>query len=359
MTPTDFSSSDAVASWLDAVLQNPAIIAIQMRERYRPVTLSPEDPAVVFPPTYAPKEKNAKSNYQIDTLPNGRSVVTIDSVGSQANRMERVFMNPDNCDLVPQLTVQFKQPNAEPVEKNLLELSHRVADALVRYADDTLSAPLCQAIHAYQGGDAGPLARWAPTSLVFGFWDSRASLVKVPRLLESVMRAWDVTPLTRSSQFIPAVRVKHLDILLSLTDKELQDKGLKDTPATGSPGGVQLNNGSFVHRDLLINLEVLRTLHARPIDGDSDPTPTLHRYLLALALIAAQTPIIYLRQGTLLRRHDRSLGLALTDNDSKLLETLPSLETLRTIARACRPSFGPLPDSIKARFEASKAEKTT
>ena len=40
---------------------------------------------VIFPPTYA------DIGYNIDTLSDGTKVATIDSVGSQANRMEPIF----------------------------------------------------------------------------------------------------------------------------------------------------------------------------------------------------------------------------------------------------------------------------
>ena len=41
-------------------------------------------------------------------------------------------------------------------------------------------------------GDASALAKLAPTSLVFGVWDSRDTQAKLPRLVQSVIRAWDV-----------------------------------------------------------------------------------------------------------------------------------------------------------------------
>ncbi len=50
---------------------------------------------VIFPPTYA------DIGYSIDTLSDGTRVATIDSVGSQANRIEPLFKKPPCSELVP------------------------------------------------------------------------------------------------------------------------------------------------------------------------------------------------------------------------------------------------------------------
>ena len=41
------------------------------------------------------------------------------------------------------------------------------------------------------------LAKIAPTSLVFGAWDSRDTQAKLPRLIASTIRAYDVVKLSR------------------------------------------------------------------------------------------------------------------------------------------------------------------
>jgi hypothetical protein len=51
-----------------------------------------------------------------------------------------------------------------------------VGDAVVRYSkngDKDGFEPFEAALQAYVKGDAAPLAKLAPTSLVFGHWDSR------------------------------------------------------------------------------------------------------------------------------------------------------------------------------------------
>src|SRR5260221_5522517 len=142
--------------------------------------------AIIFPPTYAPPEGTRKEDwlgYNIDTLEDGTKVCQIDSVGSQANRIEPIFKRAPYAQLVPQVVVK-----AGTREVHLLEAGHRAADAIVRFSD--LGQELWDAFKALlDAGNAEPLARMAPTSLIFGGWDSRATQVKMPRIVRSVIRA--------------------------------------------------------------------------------------------------------------------------------------------------------------------------
>src|SRR3989442_2058231 len=92
--------------------------------------------AWIFPPTFAQsesvddEEEGSGGGYQIDLLPDDprRNVCLIDSVGSQANRMEPVFKQGRYAALVPQQVVTMK--NGDTV--NLLDAGHRAADAAGR-----------------------------------------------------------------------------------------------------------------------------------------------------------------------------------------------------------------------------------
>ena len=65
------------------------------------------------------------------------------------------------ADVVPQHAVE-----AGGRRVSLLELPHRIADATIRAT--ALEARIRGAFEAFEAGDAGPLARLAPTSLVYG-----------------------------------------------------------------------------------------------------------------------------------------------------------------------------------------------
>src|SRR5215471_10066107 len=85
---------------------------------------------VLFPPTYAAgKTDGFPGGYTIDRFEkDGKpSVCLIDSVGSQANRLEIVFLEPDYTGLIPCVTVK-----AGEVIKSILEMPHRAGDAYIR-----------------------------------------------------------------------------------------------------------------------------------------------------------------------------------------------------------------------------------
>jgi CRISPR-associated protein Csb1 len=182
----------------------------------------------------------------------------------------------------------------------VLDAGHRLGDALVRAS--TLKDDARAAFASFlEKGDATEIARLAPTSLVFGVWDSRDTQAKLPRLLQSVIRAWGVDKLTRSAQYVPAIDYAALDVF-SAEDKEksegnpkspLAQRGYVAVPATNQHGGV-VARGPIV-RDVTINLVALRRLEAGKKTGE------LRRYILGLCLVAATEPLDgFLRQGCLL-----------------------------------------------------------
>lgn len=259
-------------SWLRA--DGPVALVIQ--EQMQPVT---GEGTVFFPPTFAASEdapKGTKADYVIDG-----DVCLVDSVGSQGNRLEPMFKKEPLAAFVPQVTIMVGERRL-----SLLDLGHRAADAVVRFSG--LGAELNQAFLAYrERGDSSLLAKIAPTSLVFGVWDSRETGAKVPRLVESTVRGFGVQRLSRSAQYFGALNDRER--------KEIEansEEGLVDTPSGRVHGGVIARNG--IRRDAVLNLVALRAL-----SGPS--TMALQRYILGLALAAFVTPAeAYLRQGCLL-----------------------------------------------------------
>lgn len=283
-------SDDTIKSWTDT--KGP--VALVLQERLMPVE---GENGVFFPPTYA----SDKHPYNIDELSDGTKVVTVDSVGSQANRMEPVFRagpgsDPELSQLVPQITIDIGDGRGV----SILEAGHRLGDAIVRASQ--LKDEARAAFDVFRSkGDATPLAKLGPTSLVFGVWDSRDTQAKLPRIVQSVIRAWDVDVLHRSAQYGPPVDYSKLDVF---SDEEKQksennpasplaQRGFVPVPSTGQHGGVRAR-GPIV-RDLTINLVALRRLFS-PQDADQ-----LRRYVLGLCLVAATEPLDgFLRAGCLL-----------------------------------------------------------
>lgn len=287
---------------IDALATDPkGPVALVLRQKMLPVE---GEGGVIFPPTYA---GNGESTYSIDTLPDGTKLATIDSVGAQANRIEPIFKaHADAADpripaLVPQIDITYATSGSnEARQVSIFEAGHRLGDAIVR------STELAQQAHdAFQTfltqGDAAPIARMAPTSLVFGVWDSRDTQAKFPRLLQSVIRAEDVAPLTRSAQYTPAIDYSAAD---TFTEEEKQkaegnskspqaQRGYVHVPAGQTHGGV-IARGPII-RTVTVNLVALRRLQG------GDDANLLRRYILGLTLVAATADLDgFLRAGCLL-----------------------------------------------------------
>ena len=380
-------TNETIDAWAD---DKNGPVALHLKQRLIPVE---GEGAVIFPPTYA------DIGYNIDTLSDGTKVATIDSVGAQANRIEPIFKDPPYAALVPQIEIEFdkkKDDGTEYTEKrSLLDLAHRIADATV-YSSPTLESHVTKAFSALkQQGDAGPLCRLAPTSLLFGIWDSRGgSGEKRPRLVRSIIRAWDVQPLFAAAQFNSIWKALDPEQQAELKKEEakknkakLSAKGLDDVPATfrkvsstaaphmkefrnGSPnpelrvlGGV-LTNGR-IEREITINLVALRAIHG----ADETDTKNIRQYLLSLALIAATADIdLYLREGCHLRYADENAWEAIPRRGDTTPFDLVSKDAQDILLKYAQNAVKPLKETwpLKAecpevplvhKFELSAAKK--
>lgn len=273
----------------DSWLTTDDFAALVIREHLEPV----EGPdGVLFPATYAAAEdrKVFPGGYNIDPPEGDENVCLVDSVGSQANRIEPIFARQEYAHLVPQIFVKAGEKAI-----SILEAGHRAGDALVRCTP--LQKELQDAFKSVLRGNAEPMAKIAPTSLVFGVWDSRDTQAKLPRLIASTIRAFDVKRLKRSAQYNPSTDYIGDKLLEETTDKGLKDayaeRGFVHVPATGSHGGVIATGG--VRRDATFSLAALRLLAA---GSDSEKTLALRRYVLGLSLVAfTSNSATYLRQG--------------------------------------------------------------
>ncbi len=334
------------------------LVALTLRQKLMPVEGAD---AVVFPPTYA------NIGYNVDTLVDGVKVATIDSVGAQANRIEPLFKAaangaPDNpyAALVPQVTIVYG--NEKSV--SLLEAGHRLGDALIRSTELVEEAHRAFSIFL-ETGHADAIARLAPTSLVFGAWDSRDTQAKLPRVVQSVIRAWNIDVLTRSAQYMPPVDYAELDVFTE-SEKEKQEgdaksllaqRGFVHVPATREHGGIVVHGE--IRRDVMINLVALRRLN-----GENGPA--LRRYVFGLALAAATAPLDgFLRQGCLVTPDPHApANWTVVDRGGKRetvgLNEDVALETAKRAAEA----FGVGEDRIvsfdktRARTDAKKKKKS-
>ncbi len=298
--------------------------------------------AVIFPPTFAAAE-GGKAGYNIDRLgdpndPKAPLVAIIDTVGSQANRMEPLFKKANGEDtaysrLVPQIEIKAGNKTV-----NLLEAGHRAADAIVRYS--ALGPKLREAFDAYQeSGDATELAKIAPTSLVFGAWDSRDTGAKLPRLVASTIRAYDVVKLQRSAQYNPPIDYVGLGLIDDAEDKKVLDVaselGFRHAPAAGTHGGVIVRGE--IRREAILSLVGLRAIGPKGAAGDA-----LRRYVLGLALVAMTYEREHnLRQGCLLISDpDKPAVWELVAHDGTRKPFAPEMRAALAFAQEAAKGFG-------------------
>ena len=333
-TQTDDKSKarEVTAHILDRWATDPnGPVALHLKQRLLPVESLDGEAGIIYPPTYA------DIGYNIDTLSDGTNVALIDSVGSQANRMEPIFKAMPNglpqnplAELVPQIEIVFdsskkskeNESNSSPEKRSILDLAHRSADAVVM-SSPTLANAASKAFDTLRKtGDCAPLCALAPTSLVFGVWDSRGgSGEKRPRLVRAVVRAWDVEALHAAAQFNSVWKLLEEDQQEALKQeakkqkKKLSEQGLADAPAVfrktripeyrrdGMPnpearvlGGVLVRGR--IEREVTVNLVVLRGLRGE----NPEATECIRKYLLGLSLLVATADIdLFLREGCNLR----------------------------------------------------------
>jgi len=135
----------------------------------------------VFPPTYA--ADNAKTLYVFEERRIGNAsvqTVLLDSVASQANRMELALQHGiDEGEIaMPLVQVDFSpfEPVADLDRITTLEAPHRVADAIFR--DSVIdgvpfrATPLGRSFEDATPRNATPMYKVCPHALVFGVWDS-------------------------------------------------------------------------------------------------------------------------------------------------------------------------------------------
>ncbi|HEX5326397.1 MAG TPA: type I-U CRISPR-associated RAMP protein Csb1/Cas7u, partial [Acetobacteraceae bacterium] len=136
----------------------------------------------IFPPTYPGEGRNAAPRHVFETRRlDGENVVCvlIDSVQSQANRLEEVLLSSARAGQIglPRLVVDFPSSglNAVP-EISSLEAPHRIYDAILR--DSLLGgvafreSDVGKRIRQATMHDATAILEVSPTALLFGAWNS-------------------------------------------------------------------------------------------------------------------------------------------------------------------------------------------
>jgi CRISPR-associated protein Csb1 len=161
-------------------LVNGTGVAFRVRQRLQPAG-GPGDK--VFPPTYATGDRTLK--YAVEERRfDGADVkcVLLDSVASQANRMEEALQDAWEQGALdfPVISVDFSSiAGLEDLGRiTALQAPHRIADAILRDATDLKGTTLFRDLaegRAYTNAttkNATAVFQLCPTALIFGVWDS-------------------------------------------------------------------------------------------------------------------------------------------------------------------------------------------
>lgn len=229
--------------------------ALRYRVRLQPAG-GPGDK--VFPPTYE-GGKYAEEKRRIDG--ETYDCVHLDSVQSQANRMELALLEAarEGKITIPRVEVQFSGDLAEVGSISSLDAPHRLADAILRDSGKDgvrfRKLPEGELLNTASLKNATGLFEIAPTSLLFGIWDStgpRGGLgVKFQRAIVSELVAVGVEKGVKSSSRLDplAIELKAGPAYLAnpetgewVLDAKLDGKALSKVGKEGKPS--EINHGN-------------------------------------------------------------------------------------------------------------------
>jgi CRISPR-associated protein Csb1 len=298
----------------------------------------------VFPPTYeggkyATEDRRVSAtngNHEVEfkTIP----CVLLDSVQSQANRMEQALLDAWERRRIslPVITVDLSQCDLpKPLKVSSLEAPHRIADALLR--DSLLDGKPFRKSETGRRIDhvsvrhATALFELCPTALIFGMWDSTgprgAAGAKFARAMVSEIVGLNVLGGVRTSSRIdpaqillgagPLYRAKEGDITWTLNEKDAarDKKGpvklRKDgkpseanhsnvTPTISKPGAGGVTIDKAV-QTTVVSLPALRRLRF-PLAGETDSREEVDEPArVALATLALCAAALNQEQGCDLR----------------------------------------------------------
>lgn len=294
--------------------------AFRRRRRLQPVG-GPGDK--IFPPTY-PGDGNDPPLHVFEVRRIGGQdivCVLIDSVQSQANRLEEALLNAATAGQIrlPRVVVDFPGAGLNSVpEISSLDAPHRIFDAILRDSEldgkPFRETDLGQRLRMARAHDASAILEASPTALLFGVWNStgeggglgakfaRAIVseivgVGVPTEDVTNTRTGEVTLRTSGrrtgSRIDPLGVVRSVDVFKGETGWDVTEKGAGKKAKKVRPS--EINHGNiapsveplgvtcdYAEQMAVITLAGLRRLRF----GDDKKTRAGRAYIAALGLVA-------------------------------------------------------------------------
>jgi len=161
----------------------------------------------------------------------GTSSVIIDSIASAANRRDRAMLDSQELrSLLP--TVEFE---VEGKIFHIMEAPHRCADSSIAI-NAAFDQKLQAALVAFHNGDAAPLARLDVSSLIGGFWKSRAKPgelggMKSARLICSQVVGLGATVASQKNVFSGSMGAQAINHDLGDAKQEISSSGHGRVPS--------------------------------------------------------------------------------------------------------------------------------
>jgi CRISPR-associated protein Csb1 len=268
-------------------------------------------------PSYAAEKENKDKTPQFVVW--GGNTALVDSVQSQANRIETVFT--EYPDLVPATTVKYPDTTIA-----LVEVPNRSADpAIAYYFREELDALATK---------PELLAKRAPTSLIFGICDIRnGRSIKLTRAIsaEIVARNCKMRPAgaSLSTPFSVDTRAQLTSLLEGSKGSAI---GVEQVVAWSEKGTVDVTE-AVITRTITLSLDVLNQYKR---------IPALYNYLLGIALIAILAPptSTVLRSGTTLIRKQRKVEIFRDLKPEELVSEDGLFDEVLEFARQAAVTFG-------------------
>ncbi|MDK2126493.1 type I-G CRISPR-associated RAMP protein Csb1/Cas7g [Parachitinimonas caeni] len=327
--------SSHVRDLIQWILNSPDVVAMVHEQALQPLT-----GRTVYPATYAGNGKDDKPRYCIAHLRDGSNVCTIDSIPSQANRLEAEWVsNPRYAGLFPNVSIEATQHDGSTSVRPLMLLGHRAADGAVLASELNEEVTAAMLAMSSRTPNPVPLARLSPTSLLMGLWDSRPNRtgLKLPRAFSAEIEATNVSERIKHSLYNAAWHASHLhsSLVEAIGTVKPSVVGLESAPDGDAGAGVEVH-GEIVRRATLSMIPLRSNLGwLTPEDKDAAHQITAE-YTATLGLLALSMPTSpYLRVGcTLLPAGSATMTLVRRDGSREVvsIEHDAVLEALGALA---------------------------
>lgn len=349
----------------------------------------------VFPPTYPPPRGQEGTRYAEETRwisqgtgdPAPTNCILVDSVPSQANRLEEHALRSRAALGLPDIQVRFTGlANETPL--SVMEAPHRVFDALLRDselgAEPFRNSTIGQSLINSTTSNATALLQYAPLTLLLGGWDSRrrSGAFRLARALTSEIIAVDAhVGVTSASRMDPKEivskagegRIKEEDdqaIAFSLLPESSPKTKTRPSeighgniaPSINALGGVTCR---YVEQIAVISLAQLRRL-SFPVDGgNTEQQNQFGRALLAalgLALLDSQYQEGYsLRSRCMLVPEDEPkvelIGPTSKDVEQLKLSRGQAIEAFKALCNRAMAAGLPVSDQVVELTASAKLEE--